>query len=353
MNSNSQLNTYTDLVSDPELRFRKFFDFNTKIEIDPKYNIEKYIRSGRQILRMADVYFSEHDYLHAFILYSRFAVLYGHCLKTHPEYSKCNKADILEINRELNTIVFPKAEKLKLYIKEIFSNEAKEHQRMLAEQKIIDKLNNNEQEKNKILAQNEHEFNNFKENLINDIVSDIGQSSNSKYNFRKIILPNDSIDKFLEKAYANTMQNVETCGILAGQLTQNKFFISHVVIPKQKGTSDTCSTQNENELCQVIDQNNLITLGWIHTHPSQTAFLSSIDLHTHYGYQLMIPEAIAIVCAPSYNQNSIFVLNPDGFKEISQCGLSGFHPHSKIPQLFEVKKNFFQLFLIKFLNIYF
>jgi len=35
------------------------------------------------------------------------------------------------------------------------------------------------------------------------------------------------------------------------------------------------------------------------THPTQTAFMSSVDLHTHFPYQAMLPEAIAIVVAPS------------------------------------------------------
>lgn len=38
------------------------------------------------------------------------------------------------------------------------------------------------------------------------------------------------------------------------------------------------------------------------THPTQTAFLSSVDLHTHCAYQLMMAEAIAIVCAPKYDE---------------------------------------------------
>ena len=41
---------------------------------------------------------------------------------------------------------------------------------------------------------------------------------------------------------------------------------------------------------------------WFQTHPTQTAFLSSVDLHTHCSYQLMLPEAIAIVCAPKHNE---------------------------------------------------
>ena len=40
----------------------------------------------------------------------------------------------------------------------------------------------------------------------------------------------------------------------------------------------------------------------LQTHPSQTAFMSSVDLHTHYAYQIMLTEAIAIVCAPKFSQ---------------------------------------------------
>lgn len=43
-----------------------------------------------------------------------------------------------------------------------------------------------------------------------------------------------------------------------------------------------------------------MTLGWVHTHPSQTAFLSSVDLHTSCMYQTMLHEAIAIVCSVKY-----------------------------------------------------
>lgn len=43
----------------------------------------------------------------------------------------------------------------------------------------------------------------------------------------------------------------------------------------------------------------LYPLGWIHTHPTQTCFLSSIDVHTQCGYQTMLDEAVAIVMAPT------------------------------------------------------
>ena len=58
----------------------------------------------------------------------------------------------------------------------------------------------------------------------------------------------------------------------------------------------------------------------IHTHPSQTAFLSSVDLHNHLPYQLMLPEAVAIVCAPRKNETGFFVLTENhGLGFISKC----------------------------------
>jgi STAM-binding protein len=106
--------------------------------------------------------------------------------------------------------------------------------------------------------------------------------------------------RFLTIALANTQRNLETCGILCGRLVSNAFFVSKLVIPEQESTSDTCDTINEGALFDYCDSENLMTLGWIHTHPTQTCFMSSRDLHTHSGYQVQLSESIAIVCAPRH-----------------------------------------------------
>ncbi|XP_060787178.1 STAM binding protein b isoform X2 [Neoarius graeffei] len=151
---------------------------------------------------------------------------------------------------------------------------------------------------------------------------------------RQVTVPAELCSKFLRLANSNTMRAVETCGILCGKLTRNAFTVTHVIIPKQCGGPDYCDTENEEELFLVQDQHNLITLGWIHTHPTQTAFLSSVDLHTHCSYQLMLPEAIAIVCSPKFNETGYFRLTDYGMEEISTCTQKGFHPHPKEPPLF-------------------
>ena len=45
---------------------------------------------------------------------------------------------------------------------------------------------------------------------------------------------------------------------------KNLFHITHLVIPKQTSTSDSCTTSNEEEMFDVQDKHDLVTLGWIH-----------------------------------------------------------------------------------------
>jgi len=116
---------------------------------------------------------------------------------------------------------------------------------------------------------------------------------------RTVFLPTTLREKFLQIAATNTRNNLETCGMLCGTLVSNALFISQVVIPEQESTSDTCETINESAFFDYCAAEDLMVLGWIHTHPSQTCFMSSRDLHTHCGYQIMMAESIAIVCAPS------------------------------------------------------
>uniref|UniRef100_UPI0037E90D9F AMSH-like protease n=1 Tax=Semicossyphus pulcher TaxID=241346 RepID=UPI0037E90D9F len=156
---------------------------------------------------------------------------------------------------------------------------------------------------------------------------------------RRVVIPRDLTYRFLLLADSNTTRGIETCGVLCGRLTHNEFMLTHVVIPKQSAGPDFCDMENVEELFSFQDQQNLLTLGWIHTHPTQTAFLSSVDLHTHCSYQLMLPEAIAIVCAPKHNDTGVFRLTCPGMSEVSGCRLKGFHPHSKEPPLFTVCKH--------------
>lgn len=151
---------------------------------------------------------------------------------------------------------------------------------------------------------------------------------------RTVLLPPDLRTTFLNLAHPNTARNLETCGILCATLVSNALFITHLIVPDQTSTSDTCDTTEEgdNALFDFCDSHNLLVCGWIHTHPSQSCFLSSRDLHTSSGYQIMLPEAVAIVCAPRHTPDwGIFRLTePPGLEHILGCEQKGlFHLHSE------------------------
>ncbi|KAI2624470.1 hypothetical protein GGS21DRAFT_321952 [Xylaria nigripes] len=148
---------------------------------------------------------------------------------------------------------------------------------------------------------------------------------------RPIFLPRQLRHRFLEIASGNTRRGLEMCGILCGTAVNNALFVRCLLIPEQKCTSDTCETENEGTILDYCIEEDLLMLGWIHTHPTQTCFMSSRDMHTQSGYQVMLPESIAIVCAPKFEPSyGIFRLtNPPGLQHILNCTQSTtFHTHS-------------------------
>ena len=107
---------------------------------------------------------------------------------------------------------------------------------------------------------------------------------------RTVAMPGDLITKFLNIAKSNSDRNIETLGTLGGKLCNNKFQISHLLIPKQQGQSDSCTMDGLEDVWDVHDRENIIFLGWIHTHPAYSVFLSSVDMHNQYEWQHMLPE---------------------------------------------------------------
>lgn len=81
-------------------------------------------------------------------------------------------------------------------------------------------------------------------------------------------------------------------------------------------------------------------------------FMSSVDLHTHSGFQRMLPESFAVVCAPKFTPKCVpisfkayvrlkrFVVSfgifrltdPPGLHTILECTVKeAFHPHPDVP----------------------
>ncbi|KAK0567286.1 hypothetical protein OC861_002790 [Tilletia horrida] len=122
---------------------------------------------------------------------------------------------------------------------------------------------------------------------------------------RTVILPTRVLSLFLALARENTENNVETCALLMGKLkpapTNPKelaFHITHLTVPKQSGSSDRCETHDEEAIWAFQEEHDLVTVGWIHTHPTQSAFLSSLDMHSQCSFQALTPETIMHCRAP-------------------------------------------------------
>ncbi|GMH26114.1 hypothetical protein Nepgr_027957 [Nepenthes gracilis] len=140
------------------------------------------------------------------------------------------------------------------------------------------------------------------------------------------------MEVFLQLARENTDKDLETCGVLAAILKDEIFYTTTLIVPKQESTSGSCQALNEEEIFSIQNERSLFPVGWIHTHPSQRCFMSSIDLHTQYSYQVMVPEAIAIVMAPTDKTRSYGVFrlsDSEGMSIVRECREQGFHPHEE------------------------
>jgi len=378
-------------VTDPDGRLRVLADYGKSVEIDNNIPPRRYYRSGLEMVRMANVYLDEGSLENAYILYMKFMTLFLEKIRQHPDFTSVSVSD-RALNAQKLREVLPKAEKLKTRLLEQYTHEYKQY---YEEQKLKEKR---ELERRKKEAEGSKQHENFKitppmsspeekgktmpgtsivvmppvptDNVIYPEVLEtekltyipkpdglsvsaprtlplpsvdrstkpaslLSPSIHSRIGLRNVVVPSRLMGKFMNLAQRNTNQNIETCGILAGTINHGQLIITHLLIPKQIGTADSCTTQNEEEIFDYQDQHDLITLGWIHTHPSQTAFLSSVDLHTHCSYQLMMPEALAIVCAPRYQENGFFILTPNyGLDFIANCRETGFHPHPSEPPLY-------------------
>jgi len=357
-------------AQDPSTRLQNVVEFANSFKIDNRIPIRRYFRSGKEMLRMADVYNKEGNYENAYTLYLKFLTIFIEKIIQHPEYYTLSPVEKAQFNGLVKE-VFPKTETLKQQVLKKFHQDHKQFQEETENQKKQEDLTKIQKELEALHMKQKKEA--LQKELLKtvkqvEVKSEPSQqpchSNADKASYpsikvpavshkgvpsvdrslkprttglKTVVVPALLLNEFIMLAHSNTENNIETCGILAGKLAHNQFWITHLVIPKQNGTSDSCSTQNEEELFEVQDKHNLVTLGWIHTHPTQTAFLSSVDLHTHCSYQLMMPEAIAIVCAPKYNETGYFTLTTNhGLDSIASCRLQGFHPHPSNPPLFEV-----------------
>ncbi|XP_014677274.1 PREDICTED: AMSH-like protease [Priapulus caudatus] len=159
---------------------------------------------------------------------------------------------------------------------------------------------------------------------------------------RKVLYPPSLFDSFSNSVHKNTVENRETIGVLCGVLNQqeNLFEVTHLILPEQVGASDHCQVTElgERQVLDIIESNNIIYLGWIHTHPQFDVFMSSVDLHNHLGQQCLLAEAFAVVVNPNIEEPRVglFHLTECGLHGLSQCQDRGFHEHENGATFYQV-----------------
>jgi len=84
---------------------------------------------------------------------------------------------------------------------------------------------------------------------------------------RPVYLPDDLIDSFVALAIPNTDRKIETCGLLLGTLSQNTFTVTTLLIPQQVGKENEVEMLSEEMIFEYQDSRNLLSIGWIHSHP--------------------------------------------------------------------------------------
>lgn len=369
----------------PQEKLKVLSNYSDAVEVDPNIPANRYFRSGVEMVRMAEVYAEEGGYENAYVLYMKYMTLFLEKIRKHPQYASV-PSNIKSVNQAKLRQILPVAEKLKAVLIEQYTREynlftadlkrQKEKEARDAREALRDAGSQSPDvhptlsfgntptpcdwagshivsphtDINKVIFPDLKDLTDEKSRETLPVLptthaahipsfdrakkpSFYSESTSSM--LRTVVVPSEIMNKFLMLARKNTMSNVETCGLLAGELARNQLAITTLIIPKQVGTPDSCAMLNEEELFAYQDELNLITIGWIHTHPTQTAFLSSVDLHTHCPYQILLPEAIAVVCAPKYNETGFFTLTGEyGIGIVSKCQDKGFHPHVTDPPLF-------------------
>ena len=162
-----------------------------------------------------------------------------------------------------------------------------------------------------------------------------------KAGLRSVGIPVEALKQF--KSLAKGKME-ELMGVLAGKLKNNQWEVEKILIPKQKGEEDRCWILEEGyaAVANYMQASQSVQIGWIHTHPGYSAFLSSIDLHTTWAEQKRLLEYLAIVYSGLQKAFKYFRVNPEHGAEIDACQVLGFHSDHP-PEAYAKAKNLVQL----------
>ncbi|XP_026686846.1 STAM-binding protein-like, partial [Diaphorina citri] len=318
---------FTDIrAMPPDERVKKLSNPDINIELNTP--IRRYFRGGLELLRQADSYYESGEYDKCYQYYMKYLIMFVDKLPNHPEYKSVPPAEKKEIKKKRDEVCRKAEEiKVRLREKYQAEHEAYliekekrdkelQHQQLLQKQQEskrklsvpdkkpggpalhydrIEALDKTYAQVKQVGPLPDNIYPSF--DAIMSSPSRMGITAGAKPDspassitsvpsfdrtkkptvpatqskdygltdhLRPVVIPAALLSSFLVLAQRNTDMNVETCGILAGRLVQSELHITHLLIPKQAGTADSCITHHEEEIFACQDKYNLITLGWIH-----------------------------------------------------------------------------------------
>ncbi|KRT80196.1 hypothetical protein AMK59_7059 [Oryctes borbonicus] len=252
-------------VLDPQERLRILTNYSNAVEVDPNVPPKRYYRSGVEMVRMANTYLNEGSLENAYVLYMKFMTLFIEKIRKHPDFASVPSGLKAANTNQLREIL-PKTEKLKTQLLEQYKHE---YNAFVEEKKKREKL----QEYNRKKRAEDDKMKDFRHEIDSNVDSWLDApiipittnlesikypdddttasvsnrerssptvdsypnihsapsidrsnkpssilSSTLKAGLRTVKIPGKVMTTFLLLAQRNTMNNIETCGILAGSL---------------------------------------------------------------------------------------------------------------------------------------
>lgn len=357
----------------PQERVKVIEKLCNSIEIDPNVPLSRYYINGIEMDSVAHKFLKERSFENAFVLFKKYDVLFGEKVRKHPDFdnipdetqhivdtrleelrilNKCLKEFCLkkygnERDRCNSNIVYQPSSSRKRSSSESSSTKGETscqeqikacQQRTNMEVKVKSPLRGNpryptteDHDLLKIPANNATLAQRGSPWLsIQNCFSPKQVRGFPEYCMRRIILPTNLCKRFLLGAKDNTKVGLETLAFLCGTRRNDEVTITHIVYPKQEGSSSSVAVFAEEQVALIQCKNRLVVYGWIHTHPGQAAYLTPADLHIQYAFQKQCPAFIGIVCAPKFNDVLYATLTCAGIRALEACKQKDLtHPHSE------------------------
>jgi proteasome lid subunit RPN8/RPN11 len=99
--------------------------------------------------------------------------------------------------------------------------------------------------------------------------------------------------------YDLSISGKETAGLLIGEEINGEVHVDEIRVGKQKGNAVHVEISEEELAMAAIEvrdrEDDKVIVGWFHTHPGLSSFMSGTDINTQRMYQALMPNAIAIV----------------------------------------------------------